>query len=184
MYTIIINNTTEHTFETFKEAKQGFSDLFAQYANEGDNVEVTNIKEEFYWSTVIQSETSETILEMPMLTDLQMEELEESEGTWKDLEEMNEKAKGIMILFDMEKYDSLEDFANHDDLFWNDLNLHMSNENGCWCVCNTNSGNWYSIESKYSYLTDLNLLIKQKATLKFDLISDEGLLGSLYKEWD
>ena len=80
-----------------------------------------------------------------------------------------EKVDKKVLSFDLSKYDNIVEFSEDEDMFWNDLYLHMEDT---YYIYNANQGLWYSIESKYHY-APIQYLIEENKTVEFWLVEDE-----------
>lgn len=88
------------------------------------------------------------------------------------------------LQFDLTQYESVGEFADSNEMFWSDLYLHQSSYNGLWYIQDTNQGEWYSLETRYDYLSDFNYLIENNITVTFFLIEDNDILKELENEFN
>lgn len=90
---------------------------------------------------------------------------------------------GQVIEIKGKEFKTVDELVDSDELFWNDLLLTQSNENGMFYILDSNQGKWYEIENRFTYCTDLQLLLDRNENIKFYLITDEEILSDLEKEF-
>lgn len=82
------------------------------------------------------------------------------------------------------RFETVEQLSDSDEMFWNDLYLRQSYENGMFYIQDTNGDKWYCIENRFAYCTDLQLLLDRNENIKFYLITDEEILDEIENEFD
>lgn len=91
---------------------------------------------------------------------------------------------GQVIEIKGKEFKTVDELVDSDELFWNDLLLTQSYENGMFYILDSNQGKWYAIENRFTYCTDLQLLLDRNENIKFYLITDEEILSDLEKEFN
>lgn len=86
------------------------------------------------------------------------------------------------LTFNLSKYSSVETFVDSDEMFWSDRTLFYSQESGSWYIRDSYHSNWYGIEMRYAYLSDLNYLIESEKEVTFWIVEDNEIIESLNAE--
>ena len=80
-----------------------------------------------------------------------------------------------VLTFDFSEYDNIEVWVNGEDMFRNDLYLHMDDS---YYIEDTSTDTWYSIEPRYHY-APIQLLFDEGYTVKFYIIEDREFVEEL-----